>query len=100
MNEEELMRMGFFEIETNLTGTEENVKRFKLYEYYDGVFVRIIVSKYKDIFAVDHIYFNSPKADELQLEFFGTDLTLDNILNRIKAYRKNNPQSDDGPETF
>lgn len=100
MNEEELMRMGFFKIETNLTGAEGDEKRFKLYENYNGVFLRIIVSKHKDIFVVDHIYFNSPKSDELQLKFFGTDLSLDNILKRIKAYRENNPPSDDGPETF
>jgi len=98
MNEEELMRMGFFEI--TLTSSEQDVKYFKLYEYYDGVFLRIIVSKRKDIFVVDHIYFDSPKSDELQLEFFGTDLTIANILDKIKAYRESNPPSDDGPETF
>jgi hypothetical protein len=100
MNEEELLRMGFFEIEPVLTGDKSDVKCFKLFEYYNGVFVRLIVSKHKDIFEVIHLYFDSPKSEELKLEFFGTDLSLENIMNRIKEYRESTPPSEDGPETF
>jgi hypothetical protein len=99
MDEKELLQIGFFETNANLR-SEEGVKYFKLYEYYNGVFVRIIVSKHEDVFVVDHLYFNSPKSVELQEELFGNDLTIENIIKRIKAYRENSEPSDDGPETF
>lgn len=101
MSEEELLQIGFFEIEPILTEDKSgDVKCFKLFEYYKGVFVRLIVSKYQGAFEVIHLYFDSPKSDELKMEFFGTDLSLENIIDKIKQYRASAPPSDDGPETF
>lgn len=97
---EELMRLGFFEIESTVTSTNVDVRRFQLYECYNDVFLRIIISMHKDNFIVDHMYFNSPKSDELQLELFGTDLSVENIINRLKAYRESIDPSKELPETF
>ena len=100
MNEEELMRIGFFRIETDPSDKGINIKRFQLYEYYKGAFVRIIVSNRNGIFVVEHIYFNSPKSDELQLELFGTDLSAENVISKIKEHKKNVIPPDQMPESF
>ena len=100
MNEEELMRIGFVRIETDPSDEGMDVKHFQLYEYYKGSFVRIIVSKRDGIFVVEHIYFNSPKSDELQLELFGTDLSAENVVNKIREHKKNVIPPDQMPESF
>jgi hypothetical protein len=78
MTEEELLRIGFFKTDNALPGMERAISCLRLWEYYNGVFLRIIVSKYKDIFVVDHIYYESSQSDKLQLELFGNDLSLEN----------------------
>ena len=100
VEEDELRSIGFFEWDSNWPGMEKSIVRFKLFENFKGVFIRIIVSKYKDIFVVDHIYFDSPKSNELQLELFGSDLSLENIVNKLKIYKENIDSSENLPETF
>lgn len=100
MTEEELMHIGFFKIEPNLPNMRKADIRLKLFENYKGVFLRLIVSNYNDTFVIDHIYFDSPESNKLQFEFFGDDLSLENIVSRIKAYRESDAPSNDGPETF
>ena len=100
MNEGELMRIGFFEIEVNPTNEDRNARRFQLYENYNGVFLRIIVSMQWGAFVLEHMYFNSPKAEDLRLELFGTDLSVENIINKIKEHRKNIIPPDQMPESF
>ena len=100
MTEDELLRIGFFDIGDSFAKNERSVNSFKLFECYNGVFLRIIVSKRNNVFTVDHIYFNSPNSDDLIKEFFGTDLTVSNIVEKIKLYRENEVPSNSGPETF
>ncbi|PSL19942.1 hypothetical protein [Chitinophaga ginsengisoli] len=100
MKEEELMRLGFFEIESTVASANTDVRRFQLYECYNDVFLRIIISMHKDNFIVEHMYFNSPESDELKLELFGSDLSVENIINRLKAYRESIDPSKELPETF
>ncbi|TWF45403.1 hypothetical protein FHW36_1011333 [Chitinophaga polysaccharea] len=99
MHEEELMQLGFFEIETTEADKEMGVRCFQLYEYYKG-FLRIIISKYKGVFKVEHIYFNSPRAEELQVELFDGDLSAENVIDKIKEHRKNDIPPDEMPESF
>jgi hypothetical protein len=97
--EQDLKRIGFFEIENNYNN--EVKERFMLYECYKGTFLRIIVSKLNNnSFILEHLYFHSTKAIELQLEFFGTDLSVKNIIDKIVLYREENINSTDMPETY
>ncbi|WP_186774384.1 hypothetical protein [Chitinophaga pinensis] len=54
----------------------------------------------EDNFIVEHMYFNSPKSNELQLELFGTDLSVGNIVSRLKEYRGSIDPSKELPESF
>jgi hypothetical protein len=86
--EYKLMQLGFFRCEKNKeTNHSEGQEFFKLFESYKNIFLRIIIKKEDNFFFVDHIYFHSSDADNLQVELFGNDLSVENILNSLKTYR-------------
>lgn len=80
-----LLEIGFSKI-----GSEDgaDVQTFRLYEQYNHVRFRIIVTLKNDIFKVKHIFFYSSNSDELQLKIFGQNITVEGVIERVKALHK------------
>lgn len=83
MTELDLKRLGFFEIEKSAIA-----RRFKIFESYKGVFLRVIISMREEEFSLEHISFGSPDSDELLLKSFGNDLSVRNIISKIAENRR------------
>ncbi|WP_118953252.1 hypothetical protein [Taibaiella helva] len=92
----EMLELGFFEIKT---GEDSKVRTFRLYEKYKEVQLRILVSLQNDVFEVEHIFFYSPNSDKLKLELFGNDITVANVISKIKDLHKLSKPFNKNPET-
>ncbi len=92
----DLLNIGFFEIRME---SFPKIRTFRLYEMYRDTQMRIIITLENNSFLLKDIFFYAENSEELKFELFGSDLSVTNIIEKIKQLQKTAKPFNKSPET-